>query len=271
MYYIKKSKNQQETDIEDDVIVRFHSGGVLEVRLNRPDKLNSVTSAMVTTLGVAVSEVARDSANRCLLLTASGRGFCAGRDLSDAVPGEDAEAILGNLNRVVASLYECPIPTVVAVNGAAMGFGLGLALACDVVFAGQAAKFAIPFARLGAALDSGGHYLLRRRLTEGKILQMIYSAEPVGGGAAAAMGLADVCCTDADLQGSAMAFAMACAAGPSLAFQKQKALLRAADAMSLGEVLAAEAKLQGELAKTADYREGVSAFLAKRKPNFLAA
>lgn len=253
----------------EGILIHRHNDGVMELRLNRPEKFNAVTPAMTQAIGAAVAEATGNPVVRCLLMTAAGRGFCAGRDLSSATPGEDARDILATqMNPVIAALYECPKPTIAAVNGAAMGFGLGLALACDVVYAGHSARFAVPFARLGAALDSGGHYLLRRRLPEGRVLEMIYTAESVDGQAAMAIGLADRCFGDAELQAAAMALAHTCADGPARALQRQKALLRQAASLNLHDVLDAEAQLQGELALTADYREGVAAFQAKRKPVF---
>ncbi len=252
----------------EGILIQRHDG-VMELRMDRPEKLNAVTPAMTQAIGAAVAEATNDPGVRCLLVTGTGRGFCAGRDLSSAAPDEDAQEILATqMNPVIAALYECPKPTIAAVNGAAMGFGLGLALACDVVYAGHSARFAVPFARLGAALDSGGHYLLRSRLPAGRVLEMIYTAEAVDGQAAAAIGLADRCCPDAELQARAMALARACADGPAQAFQRQKALLRQAATSGLRDVLDAEAQLQGELALTGDYREGVAAFQAKRKPVF---
>lgn len=253
----------------EGVLIQRHDDGVMELRLDRPEKFNAVTPAMTQAIGAAVADATSDSSIRCLLVTGSGRGFCAGRDLSSAAPGEDAREILATqMNPVIAALYECPKPTIAAVNGAAMGFGLGLALACDIVYAGHSARFAVPFARLGAALDSGGHYLLRSRLPAGRVLQMIYTAESVDGQAAAAIGLADRCCPDTELKAAAMALARTCADGPAQALQRQKALLRQAATLGLRDVLDAEAQLQGELALTADYREGVAAFQAKRKAVF---
>jgi len=245
--------------------------GVLEIRLDRPSKLNAVTPEMTAEIGAAVEQATQSEAVRCMLITAAGRAFCAGRDLAGSQANEDARAILvEQMNPVIANIYDCPKPTIAAVNGVAMGFGLGLALACDVVFASESAHFAIPFAHLGAALDSGGHFLLLQRLPLGRVLQMVYSAEAVDGRAAAAMGLADHCCPDVELETQSRNFARVCSDGPATALRRQKALCRAVRNMSLSQVLEAEASLQGDLARTNDYREGVSAFQARRKPVFRA-
>ena len=252
-----------------DGIVVDRSDGVMELRLGRPEKLNAVTPAMTAALADAISRAAEDAAVRCVLVTAAGRAFCAGRDLESARPGEDAERILADeMNPVVAGLYALAKPTVAAVNGVAMGFGLGLALACDVVLAGRAARFGVPFAKLGAALDCGGHWLLSQRLPAGRVLELIYTAAPVDGETAARIGLAERCLPDETLHDEARRFARLCADGPSLAFARQKALLRSVPGRTLGDVMADEARLQGELADTADYREGVEAFRQRRAPVF---
>lgn len=243
--------------------------GVMELRLNRPEKMNAVTAAMTSELGAALARAADDSGVRCVLLTAAGRAFCAGRDLESAVPGEDAERILADeMNPVIAALHALAKPTVAAVNGAAMGFGLGLALACDVILASRSARFGVPFAKLGAALDCGGHWFLSQRLPAGRVLEMIYSATPVGGEMAVQVGLAERCCPDESLHDEARRFAQLCADGPGEAFRRQKRLLRSVPGRSLDEVLAEEARLQGQLALTADYREGVEAFQQRRAPAF---
>lgn len=243
--------------------------GVLELRLDRPERMNAVTPEMTAALGRAVARASEDPDVRCVLLSAAGRAFCAGRDLESASPGEDAERILSDeMNPVIAALYALAKPTVAAVNGAAMGFGLGLALACDVVLAGRAARFGVPFAKLGAALDCGGHWLLSQRLPPGRVLEMIYSAAPVGGEMAVEIGLAERCWPDESLLDEARRFARLCADGPSEAFHRQKRLLRSVAGRSLSDVLADEARLQGELALTADYSEGVEAFRQRRAPVF---
>ena len=243
--------------------------GVMELRLDRPEKLNAVTVEMTAALGKAVLRAAEDTDVRCVLVSAAGRAFCAGRDLESATPGEDAERILADeMNPVIAALHALVKPTVAAVNGAAMGFGLGLALACDVVFAARSARFGVPFAKLGAALDCGGHWLLTQRLPAGRVLEMIYSAAPVGGEMAVQIGLAERCWPDESLYEEARRFAKLCADGPAQAFRGQKRLLRSVADRSLADVLADEARLQGELALTADYKEGVEAFKQRRAPVF---
>lgn len=245
---------------------------VLTVRLSRPEKMNALTVANITALRDVFSGAAADDAVRCIVVSGDGRAFCAGRDISDAQPNEDAHALLADhINPMLLALHDNPKPTVSAVNGAAMGVGLGLALACDIVFAGESAQFSSPFARLGGALDTGGHYYLPRRIALGRVFEMIYTAAPVGGVQAVKLGLADRLAPDGVLQASVQRLARQIAAGPQAAFQGQKAILRQIDTLSLEQVLAAEARLQGALASTPEYAEGVRAFREKRPADFRAA
>lgn len=243
--------------------------GVFWVTLAKPEKLNALTEADAGELTALLEHVSSDETVRCLVLTGAGRGFCAGRDISGAREGEDAGEILtGAVNPLIQRLYELPQPTIAAVNGAAMGVGLGLALACDIVLAGESARFSSPFARLGAALDSGGHFFLPRRLPRGRVHEMVYTGEAIDGAEAVRLGLADRLAPDSVLLSTAEDLARRIADGPQDSLRSQKALLRASERYDLSEVLRQEAALQGRLAKTADYAEGVAAFQARRPPVF---
>ena len=244
---------------------------VLTVRLARPQKMNALTLVEIAALQDVFRSSAADEDVRCLVLTGVGRAFCAGRDISDAAPGEDAGALLADhINPMLMDLHDHPKPTIAAVNGAAMGVGLGLALACDIVFAGESAQFSSPFAKLGGALDTGGHYYLPRRLSIGRVFEMVYTGAPIGGAEAVRLGLADRLAPDGVLQAAAERLARQIAAGPQAAFQGQKAILRRSGQMGLTEVLAEEAQLQGALAATPEYAEGIRAFHAKQPADFRA-
>ncbi|MGH6631886.1 enoyl-CoA hydratase/isomerase family protein [Sphingopyxis sp.] len=244
-------------------------GTVLMVVLARPEKMNALRISDVDALRGLFERSATDPAVHCLLVTGQGRAFCAGRDAADAIGGEDAGALLrDSINPMVQALFDLPKPTIAAVNGHAMGVGLGLALACDIVLAGDAARFSSPFARLGSALDTGGHHFLPRRMSIGRVFEMVYTGDAIGGAEAARAGLVDRVVPDAQLMADAAALAERIAAGPQIAFQGQKALLRSLGAAGLDTVLAAEADLQGRLALTPDYAEGIAAFRARRAPVF---
>ncbi|WP_323671688.1 enoyl-CoA hydratase/isomerase family protein [Candidatus Poriferisodalis multihospitum] len=244
-------------------------GGARTVTLNRPKALNAANQAMLAELSSAFDAAAADDGVRCLLLTGAGRAFCSGRDLTEAEPGEDAYAIISEtITPVLERLWEFDKPTIAAVNGAAMGVGLGLALNCDVVIAADNARFSSPFANLGVALDSGGHYHLPRLVGMGRTLEMVYTADVIRGPQAAEWGLVNRSVAGSRLLAVATALAQRIAAGPALAFRRQKALLRKATGMTWAEVNEAEARLQAELVQTDDYREGLAAFAEKRRPRF---
>ncbi len=234
--------------------------------------MNAVSLTEIAALQAAFLQSYDDEAVRCVVLTGEGRAFCAGRDLAGAQPNEDGEALLSQvINPMLLALHDHPKPTISAVNGAAMGIGLGLALACDIVYAAESAVFSSPFAKLGGALDTGGHYYLPRRIGIGRVYEMIYTAERIGGLEAARIGLADRVAPDGVLVRAVERLAGQIAAGPATAFRGQKSILRRLDHLSLRDILAEEARLQGSLSSTPEYAEGVRAFHEKRPADFRAA
>lgn len=239
--------------------------------LNRPDKLNAVNDRMAEDLLSAIERVASESP-RVLVMSGAGRGFCAGRDLADADPaGEDAAAVLSEtFNPLFLALRSLPMPTIAQVHGPALGVGLGLAMACDIVYAAASAKVGSPFARIGAVLDSGGHRYLVDRLGPHRALELIYTGRLVSGVEAAEMGLVNKSFPDEELAAAVEEIAGQIAGGPTAAFAHSKQLVqRLEDAdMPFDAVLAAEAAAQGAASRTADYREGISAFQQKRRPDF---
>lgn len=249
------------TDLNDD--------GVLIVTLNRPEKMNSANQAMVEELNEVLDRARDDNDVRCLLLTGEGKGFCAGRDISDADPDEDAyDIIVNQFNPMLARIFHFPKPTVAAVNGAAMGVGLGMALACDIVLAADNAKLSSPFARLGVALDSGGHFFLPRRVGYHRAIEMAFTSDIVRGKQAEAWGLVNRSIAGTRLLPQATDLARRIARGPVNAFLGQKRLMREAERMTYDEVCAEEAVLQASLMGSAEYEEGLAAFDEKRQPDF---
>jgi enoyl-CoA hydratase/carnithine racemase len=243
-----------------------------EIVLNRPDKLNALNDAMVIALSAALDSAERAHA-RALMIRGEGAGFCAGRDLADADPGnEDAEAILrGTFNPVIRRLADFPAPTFAAVHGACLGVGLGLALACDVVYVSEDAKIGSPFARIGAVLDSGGHSFFVQRIGSHRALELIYTGRLLSGTESAAWGLVNQCVARADLAVKVRQLAATIAKGPTSAYLQSKRIVRMIDeeAAGLSEVLNQEARAQGEAGRTADYKEGIGAFQQKRAPKFV--
>jgi len=240
---------------------------VVEIVLNRPERLNAMNPTMLRELLQALDDH-RDC--RALLLWGEGRAFCAGRDLAEAEPAtEDATAILREqFSPLLERLNTLPAPTIAAVQGACMGSGLGLAFACDVILAADDAQFSSPFGRLGAVLDSGGHYHFTRLLGRHRALELIYTGRRLTGTEAAAMGLVNQVVGIERLHSTARDLATRIAAGPTAAFRISKRLVLAAEQQEYAAVLDAEAAAQGEASKTSDYQEGMRAFREKRQPAF---
>jgi len=258
------------SDIGGPVLLSI-DGGVAELVLNRPDKLNAMNLAMVHDFVEALRDAEAGGA-RAVLVRGEGRAFSSGRDLADADPvHEDGEAILRDVfNPLIERMADCPIPTVAAVHGACLGTGLGLALACDVVYAADDARIGSPFARIGAVLDSGAHAAFVSRVGSHRALELIYTGRLLSGREAAAWGLINRSVAGADLVRRTRELASAIAAGPTAAFLESKRIVRAIldDQLSFKDVLVAEAAAQGRASRTHDYQDGIAAFQEKRKPSF---
>lgn len=239
--------------------------------LSRPEKLNAVNGKMAEDLLSAFTRIASESP-RVLIMSGAGRGFCAGRDLDDAEPAdEDAEAVLSEIfNPLFLAIRGLPMPTIAQVHGPALGVGLGLAMACDIVYAAASAKVGSPFARIGAVLDSGGHRHLVDRVGSHRALELIYTGRLISGVEAVEMGLVNRAFPDEELATAVDDVAEQIAKGPTAAFALSKQLVQCLEdtEMPFDALLAAEATAQGAASGTADYTEGISAFQQKRRPRF---
>ncbi len=248
------------------------AGGVAEVVLNRPDKMNAMNDAMVAELNQCLDRAEQQGA-RAMLVRGEGPAFSAGRDLADAKPGdEDAQAIIESIfNPLIRRIATFPAPTFASVHGACLGVGLGIALACDVVYIADDAKIGSPFARIGAVLDSGGHSFFVARLGTHRALELIYTGRLISGTEAAALGLVNQSLPARVVLEHARKIAAQVAEGPTAAFMESKRLVRRIDEEALGlmGVLKCEAIAQGAAGRTADYKEGIGAFQQKRKPTFV--
>jgi 2-(1,2-epoxy-1,2-dihydrophenyl)acetyl-CoA isomerase len=247
-------------------------GGVAEITLNRPDALNAFNDEMSAELQDALKSAERDSNVRALLLTGAGKGFCAGQDLN-AVRERPAghsfrDHLLKTYNPIVAKLSSIEKPVVAAVNGAAVGAGFGIALACDIRYASEAAKFRTAFIGIGLAPDSGTSYFLPRLLGMGRALELAYTNELVDAATALSLGLVNKVFPPVDLLPQARALASQLAAGPTRGYGLTKRAMRHAAGNTLEEALDYEAHAQDIAGRTHDHTEGVNAFLEKRKPEF---
>jgi 2-(1,2-epoxy-1,2-dihydrophenyl)acetyl-CoA isomerase len=253
-----------------DAILLERDGDVAELVLNRPERRNALDQPALAALAGALDELEKNLP-RALLLRGEGKGFCAGRDLSDAEPlTEDAQAILEGINPLILRLASLHCPTVAAVQGAALGTGLGLALACDLLVVGETAKIGSPFAAIGAVLDSGAHHFLCSRIGPARALELVYTGRFLSGAEAVEWGIANRVVPDEELLDTARSLVRTIGAGPTAAFlQSKRIVTRIRDgAVRLHDVLADEAAAQGEAARTHDYGEGITAFQEKRKPSF---
>ena len=251
-----------ELSIQDDVA---------EVVLNAPRKMNALDPAALQELSEAYRQAA-DAQVRALLLRGEGRGFCAGRDISEVDPAaDDALGYLeGEVTPVLRQMAEFPAPTFAAVQGACLGVGLGLAIATDVVYVAEDAKIGSPFANLGATLDSGGHALFTERLGAHRTLDLIYTAELMSGAEAVGSGLFSRAVPRGQLLEFTRERVRRTSQGATSAFLASRRLVARIrdERIGLWESVAAENRAQGELCSTDDYAEGFAAFQAKRPPRF---
>lgn len=258
--------------MSEDTVVRLEvTDGCAELVLDRPAQLNAMTPEMVQQIMAAITR-AREASAKVLLVSAAGRGFSAGRDIGGARPGtEDGGQVLAEIfNPMVRAVADLPFPTIAAVQGACLGTGLGLALACDVVLAADSAKFGSPFGKIGAVLDSGAHKAFVERLGTARAMDLIYSGRILSGTEAAAAGLVSRAVPADELADTAREYARALATGPALAFAESKRLVRqiADSPTTLASVLDLEAQAQSRSSRTRDYVEGFTAFLERRQPTF---
>ncbi|MDR2155789.1 MAG: 2-(1,2-epoxy-1,2-dihydrophenyl)acetyl-CoA isomerase PaaG [Burkholderiaceae bacterium] len=254
------------------------AGAVRTLALARPQALNSFTSEMLQALLDALDHAAADQGVRCIVLTGTGRAFCAGQDLSDPLvapdptPGAPAKdlglMIERYYNPLVKRLRAMPVPVVAAVNGVAAGAGASVALNCDLVIAAQSASFVQAFSKIGLIPDTGGTWLLPRLVGRARALGLALLGDKLTAADAERIGLIWKCVEDAALPGEAQALATRLAAMPSKALAATRKALDQALLLPMDDALDAELAVQRELGRAHDYLEGVAAFSAKRAPVF---
>jgi 2-(1,2-epoxy-1,2-dihydrophenyl)acetyl-CoA isomerase len=247
--------------------------GVATITLNRPDVLNSFNREMASALREALWRVRDDEALRAVVLTATGRGFCAGQDLAEAMPKDGEMPDLGDIvrdsyNPVIRAIRHLEKPVICAVNGVAAGAGANLAFACDIVFAASNAMFIQSFAKIGVIPDSGGTFILPRIVGLHRATVMTMLAERMTAEQACNWGLVYKVTELEALLSSATETARVLATQPTRALGLIKRGFNQSLGVDLDAQLDIEESLQREAGQTEDYREGVNAFLEKRKPSF---
>nr|WP_315298097.1 2-(1,2-epoxy-1,2-dihydrophenyl)acetyl-CoA isomerase PaaG [Raoultella terrigena] len=248
--------------------------GVMTITLNRPDRLNSFNDLMHQQLAECLTQAERDDSVRCLLITGAGRGFCAGQDLNDrnvdpSGPAPDLGLSVERFyNPLVRRLAALPKPVIAAVNGVAAGAGATLALGCDMVLAARSASFVMAFSRLGLVPDCGGSWFLPRVAGRARAMGLALLGEKLSAEQAAQWGMIWQLVEDAELADASLQLARHLAAQPTFGLGLIKQALLAAETNGLDAQLDLERDYQRMAGRSADYREGVSAFLAKRPPQF---
>jgi 2-(1,2-epoxy-1,2-dihydrophenyl)acetyl-CoA isomerase len=244
-------------------------GNVLTITLNRPDVLNALNRSVHQGIFEGL-ERAKDPSVRTVVITGAGRGFCVGQDLQEfsSGAGNVAQNLRENYHRNVLAIRALEKPVIAALNGAAAGAGMSLALACDIRIAAESASFVPAFIKIGLVPDSGGTWLVRRLLGTARAFEWLTTGRRLDAGEARAMGLVSEVVPDDELAQRAREVAELYAAMPTRAVWQTKRLLDLAEDSTFGEQLELEARTQAELTQTPDFREGVAAFLEKRDAAF---
>lgn len=251
-----------------EFITQSTDHGVSTITLNRPDVLNSFNRRMAGELQSALAAAGQDEGVRAVLLTGAGRGFCAGQDLGEALhAGLDlGEIVRTSYNPIVLAIREIEKPVVCAVNGVAAGAGANLALACDIVFASEDASFVQSFSKIGLVPDTSGTFFLPRLVGPARATALMFLAEKLTATQALQWGMIYQVVPGAVLMESATSLARQLAAMPTRGLAMTKKLINASLGNDLQTQLGMEEEMQRQAGRTADYAEGVKAFVEKRKP-----
>ncbi|MEX0319757.1 MAG: enoyl-CoA hydratase-related protein [Ruegeria sp.] len=250
--------------------IRLDINGALAVlTLNRPDKMNALTAQMRAEITHAMHAAAQDA--RAVVLIGAGSAFCTGQDLGDASSTGKIDlerSLRDEYEPMLEAVYDCPVPTIAAVNGPAAGAGANLALCADVVIATESAYFLQAFARIGLMPDAGGTWFMPRQMGMAKAMGAALFADKISARQADNWGLIWEAVADKDFDAHWRKRAAYLANGPTAGFAAIKKAIRGTYDRNLPDQLAAEAHLQGECGRTRDFSEGVVAFLEKRPAKF---
>jgi 2-(1,2-epoxy-1,2-dihydrophenyl)acetyl-CoA isomerase len=258
----------------DAFILSHVEQGVMTITLNRPERLNSFNDVMHQQLAECLKQAERDETIRCLLITGAGRGFCAGQDLNDRNvdpngPAPDLGMSVERFyNPLVRRLAKLPKPVIAAVNGVAAGAGATLALGCDMVIAARSANFVMAFSKLGLVPDCGGTWLLPRTAGRARAMGLALLGDKMSAEQAQQWGMIWQVVDDAELADTSLTLARHLATQPTYGLGLIKQALLASETNTLDQQLDMERDFQRMAGRSDDYREGVSAFLAKRPPQF---
>lgn len=258
----------------EEITYVVSSDGIATITMNRPKTLNAVTEQSMEELRIASELITQDDRVRAAVLTGAGKAFCAGGDLTEIGAGYGDGGIAGfsdhmvRVSRTILALYDIPVPFITAVNGAAVGIGMNIALCGDIILAAERASFSEVFGNVGLGPDGGGTYLLARMIGVLKTKELYYSRRTVKATEAKEMGFVSDVYPDETFAAQVETMAQKVAQGPTLAFKLGKKIINKSFDMDLRAVLEAENMSQAIAASSVDYREGISAFFEKRAPMF---
>lgn len=251
-----------------EVLVERPAPGVAVIRINRPEARNALNQSVRVALADHFTALGNDPEVRCIVLTGSERIFAAGADLRDLAERSTVEMMLRNTHRLWQTIAACPKPVIAAVNGLALGGGCELAMHADIIVAGEGASFGQPEVRVGIMPGAGGTQRLTRAIGKFRAMKMVLTGQPVAAREALEMGLASEVVADAEVLSRALALAAEIAALPPLAVMQIKEVVLAGQDVSLDAALALERKAFQLLFASEDQKEGMRAFLDKRKPEY---
>ena len=245
--------------------------GVGKITLNRPDKYHSFVREMALQLQEVLDNCKKDKAVRAILITATGKAFCAGQDLGEATDPNGpklTQIVQEHYNPIIRKIRNIEKPVVAAVNGVAAGAGASIALACDIVVAAESASFIQAFSKIGLIPDSAGTFFLPRLVGMQRAAALMMTAEPISAKDAVDMGMIYKAYSTEDFENESWKLVNKIAAMPTKGLGLTKRLLNASYSNNLEQQLDMEDKCQAIAGETADFKEGIKAFFEKRKPNF---
>lgn len=264
----------------EDALLFDKRDGVATITLNRPEVRNALTSAMFLDLERLLLDIAQDDDVRVVVLTGAGRGFSAGADLrpvskeerrrteAPSFPGDAGGDILDRGNRCMLRLRELAKPVLGSINGDAVGIGCSLALATDLRIAAETSRFGVVFSRIGLGPDGGASHLLRERVGTAKALELLFTGDLIDAAEALRLGLVNQVVPADELAGATRELAERLARGPTLAHGAAKAAVYASANLPFASLLDFEARNQRSISRSEDVKEGIRAFLERRKPEF---
>ena len=256
-------------------LIYTQDGGLVTLRMNRPESLNSFNGPLLKSLKAAFDKIEDDDSVRAVMITGTGRGFCAGADLTEMqdsfTQGEYidmSDGLMESYDPLILQMVNLPKPIIAAVNGVAAGAGCNMALACDIVIAGSEATFLQAFARIGVVSDMGGTWHLPRLAGQAKALGLAMLADQISAEKAERMGLIWEVVPQDELMEHANKTGHRLANAPTQALASMKKMIRASFENTFERQLEMESRYQSLASRSFDFKEGVTSFLEKRKPNY---